>query len=120
MVPGATARSGCRVTGRPPDPPRDDPIGDFGRSGQQPVGQLANQGQHGRFTGQIGHPEVQHTIDEIVAQGRAAGKAVGVGGNSDAEGVRRNILRGATYLTLSYAGFIGRASRTLLTRAREA
>ena len=72
------------------------------------------------FAGQVSHPEVQRTIDEIVAQGRAAGKAVGVGGNSDAESVRRNILRGATYLTLSYAGFIGRASRTLLTRAREA
>jgi 4-hydroxy-2-oxoheptanedioate aldolase len=72
------------------------------------------------YPGQMNHPEVQRTIDEIIAQARAAGKAVGVGGNSDAESVRRNILRGATYLTLSYAGFIGRASRGLLTRAREA
>src|SRR3954462_3899722 len=70
--------------------------------------------------GQMNHPEVQRTIDEIVAQARAAGKAVGVGGNPDAEGVRRNILRGATYLTLGFSGFIGRASRGLLTRAREA
>jgi 4-hydroxy-2-oxoheptanedioate aldolase len=72
------------------------------------------------YTGQSGHPEVQRVIDEIIAQARAAGKAIGVGGNSDAEGVRRNILRGATYLTLGYTGFIGRASRELLTRAREA
>jgi 4-hydroxy-2-oxoheptanedioate aldolase len=72
------------------------------------------------FPGQMGHPDVQKTIDEIIAQATAAGKAVGVGGNSDAESVRRNILRGATYLTLGYAGFIGRASQALLTRAREA
>ena len=71
------------------------------------------------FPGQMHHPDVQRTIDEIIVQARAAGKAVGVGGNSDAESVRRNILRGATYLTLSYAGFIGRASRALLARARE-
>ena len=72
------------------------------------------------FTGQIGHPDVQRTIDEIIAQARAAGKAVGVGGNADLESVRRNIRRGATYLTLGFAGFIGRASRDLLSRARDA
>jgi 4-hydroxy-2-oxoheptanedioate aldolase len=69
--------------------------------------------------GNPGHPEVQKTIDEIVQQARAAGKAVGVGGNASAESVRRNIQRGATYLTLSYSGFIGQASRALLAQARE-
>jgi 2-keto-3-deoxy-L-rhamnonate aldolase RhmA len=66
------------------------------------------------------HPDVQRTIDEIVAQTKAAGKAVGVGGNSNAESVRKNILRGATYLTLGYGPFIGQSARALLTRAREA
>ena len=70
--------------------------------------------------GNSDHPDVQRTIDEIVAQTRAAGKAVGVGGNSNAESVRKNILRGATYLTLGYGPFIGQSARALLTRAREA
>jgi 4-hydroxy-2-oxoheptanedioate aldolase len=69
--------------------------------------------------GQINHPDVQRTIDEIIAQATAAGKAVGVGGNSDAESVRKQIQRGATYLTLGFAPFIGRAARELLARARE-
>jgi len=70
--------------------------------------------------GQMQHPEVQKTIDEIIAQATAAGKAVGVGGNGDAESIRRNIQRGATYLTVGYTAIIGRASRALLSRAREA
>jgi 4-hydroxy-2-oxoheptanedioate aldolase len=65
------------------------------------------------------HPDVQKTIDEIVARTKAAGKAVGVGGNANAESVRRNILRGATYLTLGYGPFIGQSARALLARARE-
>src|SRR5262249_15316552 len=44
--------------------------------------------------GQMDHPDVQRTIDEIIQQARAADKAVGVGGNSTAESVRRNIQRG--------------------------
>jgi 4-hydroxy-2-oxoheptanedioate aldolase len=72
------------------------------------------------FPGQMNHPDVQRTIDEIIAQAKAAGKAVGVGGNSTVESIRRNIQRGATYLTLGYAGFIGQASRGLLAQAREA
>src|SRR3954452_2253364 len=70
--------------------------------------------------GQMQHPEVQKTIDEIIAQATAAGKAVGVGGSGDAESIRRNIQRGATYLTVGYTAIIGRASRALLSRAREA
>mgnify|MGYP000943717200 CR=1 FL=1 len=70
--------------------------------------------------GQMNHPDVQRTIDEIIAQAKAAGKAVGVGGNPDAASVRRNIQRGATYLTLGYTAFIGRASRAMLAQAREA
>jgi 4-hydroxy-2-oxoheptanedioate aldolase len=71
------------------------------------------------FPGQMQHPDVQRTIDEIIGQARAAGKAVGVGGNSDADSVRRQIQRGATYLTVGYSAIIGRASRALLSRARE-
>ena len=69
--------------------------------------------------GHSDHPDVQRTIDEIVAQTKAAGKAVGVGGNSNAESVRKNILRGATYLTLGYGPFIGQSARALLASARE-
>ena len=61
--------------------------------------------------GNPGHADVQKTIDEIVAQTRAAGKAVGVGGNSTAESVSKNIQRGATYLTLGYGPFIGQSCR---------
>jgi 4-hydroxy-2-oxoheptanedioate aldolase len=70
--------------------------------------------------GNINHSDVQKTIDELVAKTRAAGKAVGVGGNSTAESVRRNIQRGATYLTLGYGPFIGQACKGLLAQAREA
>ncbi len=70
------------------------------------------------YPGQMNHPEVQKTIDEIIAQATAAGKAVGVGGNGDAASIKRNIARGATYLTLGLSGFIGRAARDLLTEAR--
>jgi 4-hydroxy-2-oxoheptanedioate aldolase len=70
--------------------------------------------------GNSGHPDVQSTIDKIVAQTRAAGKAVGVGGNSTAESIRRNIQRGATYLTLGYGPFIGQSCKALLAHAREA
>jgi 4-hydroxy-2-oxoheptanedioate aldolase len=65
------------------------------------------------------HPEVQKTIDEIVAQAKAAGKAVGIGGNGDAESIRKNIARGATYMTVGYTAIIGKASRALLSQVRE-
>ena len=68
--------------------------------------------------GNPGHADVQKTIDEIVAQTKAAGKAVGVGGNSSAESVRKNIERGATYLTLGYGPFSGQSARALLNHAR--
>ena len=71
------------------------------------------------FPGQSGHSDVQKTIDEIVAKTRAAGKAVGVGGNSSAENVRTNIQRGATYLTLGYGPFIGQAAKALLAHTRQ-
>jgi len=71
------------------------------------------------FVAQTQHPRVQATIDDIVKRVNAAGKTAGVGGNSDLQGVRRNMARGARYITLGLTGFIGSASRELLRQARE-
>jgi 2-keto-3-deoxy-L-rhamnonate aldolase RhmA len=63
---------------------------------------------------EVGNPRVQTTIDEIVRRGNAAGKAVGVGGNSDLEGVQRTLKRGARYITIGFTGFLKAAARELL------
>ncbi len=68
---------------------------------------------------EISNPRVQAMIDEIIKCGNAAGKAVGVGGTSDLEGVQRNLARGARYVTIGFTGFIGRVARELLKKARD-
>jgi len=68
---------------------------------------------------EVSNPRVQKTIDEIVKRGNAGGKTVGVGGNSDLQGVQRNLARGARYITIGLSGFIGAACRDLLKNVRK-
>lgn len=70
------------------------------------------------FPGQPGNPEVQKVIDDIIRQAKAAGKAVGVGGNSNHAGVMKAIERGSLYVTLTWSGLFADAGRELLRQAR--
>ncbi len=71
------------------------------------------------YPGNVNEPKVQQTIDEIVRRVNAAGKVVGVGGNSEIAGVKRNLARGARYITLGLPGFLANVGREFLRQARE-
>lgn len=72
------------------------------------------------IAGQVDHPMIQEAVKKVITQGRAAGKAVGVGHLSvdDPESFRQFLRQGAQFFSLNPANLLRSAARQLLQKVR--
>lgn len=70
--------------------------------------------------GQVNSPVIQDAVNRIITEGRAAGKAVGVGAINveDTDSVRHFLEQGAQFFSLSCTSILKSASRNLLKRIK--
>jgi len=70
--------------------------------------------------GQVNAPVIQDAVNKVITEGRAAGKAVGVGAINvdDPDSVRNFIKQGAQFFALNTASILRSAARDLLKRIK--
>jgi len=70
--------------------------------------------------GEIEHPTIKEAVNKVIAQGRAAGKAVGVGAIDvgKPESIKQFMSQGAQFFSLNLASILTNASRQLLQKIR--
>ena len=71
--------------------------------------------------GEIEHPTIKEAVNKLIAQGRAAGKAVGVGAIDvgKPESIKHFMSQGAQFFSLNLTSILTNASRQLLQKIRE-
>jgi len=70
--------------------------------------------------GQVNSPVIQDAVNRIITEGRAAGKAVGVGAINvdDTDSVRHFLEQGAQFFSLNCTSILRSASRNLLKKIK--